>query len=62
MNIPELEQHCGSWVVTDPQSGRVYELYDPVNVKRAAANGWKVETAGQYLGRINAEIAAAAAR
>jgi hypothetical protein len=53
--IPELEPHCGSWVVTSP-TGRVYELFERADVEKVAAAGWKVETAATYLGRINAAI------
>ena len=48
----------GSWMVTSP-SGRVTELYTPANVERARAAGYKVETALEYLTRLNAEIKAA---
>jgi hypothetical protein len=60
--VPELEVNGNSWVVTDPKSGRVYELYSRTNVEEIAAQGWRVETAAKYLGRINAEIRAAASR
>lgn len=53
--IPELEHHCGSWVMTSP-TGRVYESFNRRNVEKAHAAGWKVETAAQYLGRLNKEI------
>lgn len=55
--IPALPPRCGSWVVTAPD-GRVFELFDKSNVRHAANNGWKIETAIGYLSRINAEIAA----
>lgn len=55
MNIPTLEHGCGSWICT-AQSGRVVELYERPNVEKAATASWRVETALQYLGRINAEI------
>lgn len=50
--FPELESHCGSWIVTSP-TGTVRELYERGNAQKAFDAGWKVETAGQYLGRIN---------
>lgn len=53
--IPELEPHCGSWIVTAPD-GRVVELYERRNVELAARNGWSVETTLQYLVRINRAI------
>lgn len=55
--IPALPHGCGSWVVTSP-AGRVLELYDRANVEKAAAAGWKIETALQYLARFNAQVAA----
>jgi hypothetical protein len=54
MAIPELERHCGSWIATLP-NGVVAEFFDRRNAEKADAAGWKVETAAQYLGRINAE-------
>lgn len=53
--IPDLESYCGSWIVTSP-AGRVVELYERSNVERAANAGYRVETAAQYLGRVNCEI------
>ena len=54
-DIPELPPGCGSWIVTSP-TGRVVELFTAVNVHKAAAAGWKVETALAYLQRINLDI------
>lgn len=53
--VPELERSCNSWIATSP-SGRVYEFYRRRNVEALAARGWRVETANQYLCRINAAI------
>lgn len=55
MNVPELEPHCGSWICTSP-GGEVREFFERANVERAASTGWRVETAAQYLGRVNAAI------
>jgi hypothetical protein len=44
-----------SWIVTSP-TGLVIELFDKTNVAIVERMGWRVETAQQYLGRINAEI------
>ena len=52
VNIPDLEPHCGSWVCTAP-TGWVVELYNREIVEFLAGSGWRVETAAQYLGRIN---------
>lgn len=50
--FPELEHGSGSWIVTSP-TGIVFELYERANARSAFGLGWQVETAGQYLGRIN---------
>lgn len=57
--FPELERTCGSWVVT-LANGAVRETFSRTNAKRLHACGFRVETAGQYLGRINQEIRNAA--
>jgi hypothetical protein len=51
-SIPQLEPHCGSWIVTSPQNV-VRELFERANVERAVAAGWKVETTLQWLARLN---------
>ena len=60
--IPELEPHCGSWVASYADTGRAFvELTWRPNVEAVAAyfgNAVIIETAAQYLGRINAAIAA----
>lgn len=56
--IPALPHTCNSWVVTSPDCARRYELWERANVERAAAAGWRIETAHDYLCRINAEIKA----
>lgn len=55
--IPELEPHCGSWMVTSP-AGDIRELFERGNAERALAAGWRVETAAQYLSRINRAVLA----
>jgi len=55
--LPELEPHCGSWIATASR-GRVIEVFDRAKAQRLLDLGWTVETAAQYLGRINAEIKA----
>lgn len=52
--FPELEPHCGSWMVTHA-NGKVWETFSRALAKQAHSEGYKVETAGQYLGRINLE-------
>lgn len=46
-----------SWIVTSP-AGYVFELYEPSNVAKARAAGWRVEEAGVYLGRLNTAVRA----
>lgn len=53
--LPELEPHCGSWIATRPD-GRVFELFNRSYAELCASRGWKLETAAQYLGRINKAI------
>lgn len=53
--IPPLTRDCNSWVVTPPV-GRAIELFTMRNVEKAAAAGWQIETASDYLHRINREI------
>jgi len=59
VEIPMLPPGCGSWICTAPD-GRVFELFDKCNVRKAADTGWKIETAVAYLARIIAEIKAGA--
>jgi hypothetical protein len=54
-DIPPLNAHEGSWVVTNP-GGVVVELFERRNVERAVKAGWTVEPIGTYLGRINRGI------
>ena len=55
--FPELEDGSGSWVVTHPTTeGRVIECFERNNAAFCFAQGWKVETAMQYLTRINQAI------
>jgi len=44
-----------SWVITLPD-GRVIEVFNKDNADKARKHGWKVETAMDYLGRVNEEI------
>lgn len=57
--IPELEHHCGSWVVTNRDNGTRREFFNRANVEKCAAHPetYLVETAATYLVRINAEMA-----
>jgi hypothetical protein len=56
--LPRLPHGCNSWIVTSP-SGQVFELYDSSNARKAIKamrDGWKVQTAVDYLHWINEEI------
>lgn len=55
MSIPELESRCGSWVVSRPDGTVVGETFNRGEVIIAALRGYTVETAMQYLTRINAD-------
>jgi hypothetical protein len=51
--VPNLPHRCGSWIGTSPD-GRVREFFARPSAVVAASFGWKVETALDYLCRINA--------
>ena len=55
LRAPELAPHEGSWVATSPD-GHCPEFFSRANADKAARHGWKVETIGTYLGRINRAI------
>lgn len=60
MPIPELEPHCGSWIVTARRDGKVVgEFYSRSLVERINTERYSVETAAQYLGRLNRSLLAA---
>lgn len=55
-HIPELEHHCGSWVITRKSDGRVVgEFFDRENVSMFDPEKVLIETAAAYLARINEE-------
>ena len=55
--FPELEDGSGSWIVTHPTiKDRVFEFFERENAAFVFARGWNVETAMQYLVRINRAI------
>lgn len=55
--IPDLEPWCGSWVVTRRATGEVVgEFYDRRMVERFDPATTVVETAQQYLARLNRAI------
>ena len=52
--IPTLEPHCNSWIVSRIADGSVIgEFYERGSVERFSPTTCRVETAAQYLGRIN---------
>lgn len=55
LRIPELEPHCGSWICTS-RHGDVREVFERALAESVLAQGWKVETAAQYLGRFNQSV------
>jgi hypothetical protein len=56
-NIPDLEHHCNSWVVTRTVDGSaVVETFSRQIAEKFNTEGFKVETALQYLCRINKQI------
>lgn len=58
LHVPALEPHCGSWILTRRATGEVIgEVYDRAHVVRFNPATVLIETAAQYLGRINRQIA-----
>lgn len=54
MPIPDLEPHCGSWVVVSRSNGKaVLETFDRSVVERVDQTAYEVLTAAQWLGRVN---------
>lgn len=57
MSIPALEHHCGSWVVSRKDTGEVVgEFFNRSNVEKFNPEKVVIETALQYLNRVNAAI------
>ena len=53
MTIPELEHHCGSWIVVDRSTGKaVLETFERKTAKAINQKRYEVLTALQYLSRI----------
>jgi hypothetical protein len=52
--IPELEPHCGSWVCSR-NDGYRFETFSIRTARCAAERGYRIETAAEYLARINRE-------
>jgi hypothetical protein len=55
--IPELNHFSGSWIVTRIEDGSIIgEFYERSNVEKFNLNTCRIETAYQYLCRINREL------
>lgn len=56
MGVPELEPHCGSWIVLK-EGKPIYETFDRRTAERAAGSpDLEVLTAAQWLARLNCTI------
>ncbi len=56
--IPELDHYSGSWIVSRKDTGEVVgEFFDRKTVERFNPELVTIETAYQYLCRINRQIA-----
>lgn len=54
--VPQLERHCGSWIVV--KDGKpLFETFDRSDALGAAQLGYEVLTAAQWLGRLNQTLA-----
>ena len=57
--IPNLERHCGSWIVVSRATGKpVLETYERKTAEAINQTAYEVLTAAQWLGRFNAELKA----
>lgn len=57
MPVPDLEPHCGSWIIIDPDTGAaVCETFYRETARRADANGFTVITAAQHLASFNRNV------
>lgn len=56
--IPELEPHCGSWIIVSKDSGKpVFETFNRKTASAVNQSRYEVLTAAQWLGRFNATSA-----
>lgn len=56
-HVPELERHCGSWIIVNRETGgAVCELYDRARVETVNQDRFEVLTAAEYLGRLNKQL------
>jgi hypothetical protein len=53
-SIPDLEPHCGSWIIADRETGEaVFETWNPDTAARVNQDKYIVQTAAQHLAEIN---------
>lgn len=53
--VPDLEPHCGSWIVVSRVTGRpVLETFERRTAEAVDQDRYEVLTAAQWLGRFNA--------
>lgn len=53
---PDMGRLSGSWIVSDANGNSVWETFKRETADRAARAGWIVETAADYLSRLNQRI------
>ena len=57
-NVPELERHCGSWVIVCRKDGQaIMETFDRSIAEAVRPDRYEVLTAYQWLCRLNSSIA-----
>ena len=56
INVPALEHFCGSWIVSRKSGEVIGEFFERANVEKFNPDTCFVETAAQYLARVNREI------
>lgn len=54
--VPNLERHCGSWVIVNALGKAVAEVYERRNAEKADAAGYEVVSAATWLARVNYEV------
>jgi len=55
--IPELQRHCGSWIIVDRATGRsVFETFERATAERVNQDKYEVLTALQWLIRFNNSV------
>ena len=53
MNIPELEHHCGSWIVVSRATDKaVTEIFERRNAERLNFDKYELQTAAQWLANL----------